>query len=237
MICYCDHVRNEMIAAGAVKTFFELVGDPSNELMQTLCTMTIDTLLTDANAVRKASKFRAAETMLQVLSQHADSQFWEQRSVVLSICSRLLFNRSCGLVFVYGGLMCVARCGQVAFGSQHDGPGTLSLNFIPKRLEWYSACARAPALGSRSLNSLAAGLELFILRTLLPAVSSAPAVVLDEPRRRVLGTESHKLRLIPYFYKLEMHLESFAYTRKRANILATRNPFDVGVEVGRCSTL
>lgn len=106
MICNCEFVRSEMIAAGAVKTFFELIGDRNNELMQTLCTMTIDTLLKDADAVRKASKFRAAETMMQVLSQHADNQFWEQRSVVLSICSRLLFNRSCGLVFVYGGLMC-----------------------------------------------------------------------------------------------------------------------------------
>ncbi len=37
-----------------------------------------------------------------------------------------------------------------------------------------------------------------------------------------------------YFYKLETNLESFAYTSERANILATRNPLDVCIEVGCC---
>jgi hypothetical protein len=99
-----------MIAAGAVKTFFELVCDQNNnELMQTLCTAVIHTLLSDAEAVRRASKCRAAETILQVLRQNADNELWNQRALVLSICSRLLFNRSCGLAFVYGGLMCVIQ--------------------------------------------------------------------------------------------------------------------------------
>ena len=107
MMSSCEFARREMIAAGAVKTFFELVCDQNNELMQTLCTAVIHTLLSDAEAVRRASKCRAAETMLQVLRQNADNEFWNQRALVLSICSRLLFNRLGGLVFVYGGLMCV----------------------------------------------------------------------------------------------------------------------------------
>jgi hypothetical protein len=105
MMCNCDSVRIEMIAAGAVKTFFELVSDQNNQLMQNLCTSVIHTLLYDADAIRKASKCRAAETALQLLRQNADNEFWEQRSLVLSICSHLMFNRSCGMVFVYGGLM------------------------------------------------------------------------------------------------------------------------------------
>ena len=105
MICNSDLVRTEMIAAGAVKTFFELIRDQSNEITQTLCTTMIHTILKDAEAIRKASKCRAAEIVLHVLGQNADNEFWEQRLVVLSICSRLLLNRSCGLAFVYGGLM------------------------------------------------------------------------------------------------------------------------------------
>jgi hypothetical protein len=94
-----------MITAGAVKTFFELVSDQNNQLMQNLCTSIINTLLYNADAIRKASKCRAAETILQLLRQNADNEFWEQRSVVLSICSQLMVNRSCGFIFVYGGLM------------------------------------------------------------------------------------------------------------------------------------
>lgn len=105
MISNCELVRNEMIAAGAVKTFFELVWDQSNELMQTLCTTIIHTLMKESEAIRKASKCRAAEIMLHVLDQNASNERWEQRAIVLSTCSRLLFNRSCGLAFVYGGLM------------------------------------------------------------------------------------------------------------------------------------
>ncbi len=105
MISHCEVVRNEMIAAGAVKTFFELVWDQSNGLMQTLCTALIHTLMKEPEAIRKASKCRAAETLLHVLDRNTSNEHWEQRAIVLSTCSRLLFNRSCGLAFIYGGLM------------------------------------------------------------------------------------------------------------------------------------
>lgn len=139
MMSSCEFARREMIAAGAVKTFFELVCDQSNELMQTLCTAVIHTLLSDAEAVRRASKCRAAETMLQVLRQNADNEFWNQRALVLSICSRLLFNRLCGLVFVYGGLMCVFSNVQIwslFMQFMQMLAGTLCSNFIPKQFEW-----------------------------------------------------------------------------------------------------
>lgn len=136
MISNCKSVRNEMITAGAVKTFFELIRDQSNELTQTLCTTMIHTILKETEAIRKASKCRAAEIILQVLGQNADNEFWEQRLVVLSISSRLLLNRSCGLVFVYGGLMSVIRHAQADYVSEHDCAGTQCLNFILRQLEW-----------------------------------------------------------------------------------------------------
>jgi hypothetical protein len=105
MISNSESVRIELITAGAVKTFFELIRDDSNDLTQTLCTTAIYTVLKDPEAIRKASKCRAAEIMLHVLGRNADNEFWEQRFVVLSICSQLLLNRSCGLAFVYGGFM------------------------------------------------------------------------------------------------------------------------------------
>jgi hypothetical protein len=105
MISNCELVRIEMITAGAVKTFFELIRDDSNDLTQTLCTTAIQTILKDPEAIRKASKCRAAEAILHVLGRNADNEFWEQRFIVLSICSQLLLNRSCGLAFVYGGFM------------------------------------------------------------------------------------------------------------------------------------
>jgi hypothetical protein len=98
-----------MISAGAVKVFFDLARNQTNKLNETLCNMVIHSLLMDAGAIRQASKCRAAEVILQVLNKNAENEFWEQRCVVLSICSRLLCNRSCGIAFVYGGLMYVMR--------------------------------------------------------------------------------------------------------------------------------
>ena len=46
-------------------------------------------------------------------------------------------------------------------------------------------------------------------------------------------TGLHRINFEQYFYN-EKNLESFAYTSERANILATRNPLDVCIEVGCC---